>query len=170
MTLLVKTGKNPKWYADQLDVLLKCLSTPNFDHSKCHHHPVDKPPRPEMLVTCPFHFTILSNFIKLKLQSNADSQIDEELGRVHNNVMEIGYKSVWSVCPKRVKMSHLAFVLYTTLGLMNSNRHVMFKILGPNYSHINQVKSHMDMEVSNSCIHVCIVIVVLICVRIFVFR
>ena len=93
MKLLQSAGHDAEWYSQKLDVMLKCISDPECDHAACAHHKPERPPKREILVTCPFHLEILTNALQT-LKSNAHRLIDKELGRVHNNEMELGFSDV----------------------------------------------------------------------------
>ena len=147
MKLLQSAGCDAAWYADKLDVMLKCITDPDYDHTDCCHHNPNRPPRRAILVTCPFHLDILKNSVNL-LKSNASRLIDKEIGRVHNNVMELGFSHVWRECPKRERMSHVKCKAFAGMGLCRSNASAMRVVLGEDYSWVNEVRRKLGLPVS----------------------
>ena len=147
MRLLVGAGKDASWYRAKIKELLGCLTTLDHDHTDCAHHEADKPPSVAILVTCPFHREVLTNYLQ-KLMDNAERLIDPEIGRVHNNALEIGFAHVWRWCLKRRQMSAVRFRCFASIGLLHSNQTAMFHIRGPDYDAMNEVAKRLGMPVS----------------------
>ena len=144
MQLLVGAGKDANWYREKVAQLKICLTQHDCDHSTCAHHKANCPPSAAIIVTCPFHKDILCGFLD-KLIASADKLIDPELGRVHNNRMEIGFAHVWLWCDKRQKISCLRFKSFAGMGLLHSNQTAMFQIRGPRYNAMDEVAKRLGM-------------------------
>ena len=147
MALLVDAGKDPSWYRDKVAQLLACLTDKDHKHEGCSHHDAGKPPPAAILVTCPFHTEILTGFLT-KLMNNAERMIDPELGRVHNNALEVGFAHVWRWCQKRLRMSSVRFRCFAAIGLLHANQTAMFQIRGDGYCAMDEVAKLLGMKVS----------------------
>lgn len=142
MCLLVGADKDASWYRAKIAQLLACLTNPDHDHADCAHHKAGCLPHPGILVTCPFHKEVLTNYLT-KLMKNAERLIDPELGRVHNNALEIGFAHVWRWCVKRRQMSAVRFRCFAAIGLLHANQTAMFHIRGADYCAMNEVAGRL---------------------------